>query len=201
VVVLAGVAVAVRFGLSAIELRVTPGPHPSTVVLPSGIDERLRALNLGSPSTLADARSRASFPVRLPAGLGAPDRVYVRDIDGAVGVMVSLVYEAVPGWPPPATTGVAVLITESPGHVDRPYMTKLINGGAQVTPVVVDGEEGYWIAGTHDFLFLHPTRPQTSIQIHLAGETLIWEANRVAFRIEAGGGMEAAISLGNSLAP
>src|SRR6202165_3927429 len=97
-------------------------------------------LDLGRRTTMADAQSRVSFTIGVPAELGEPDAVYV--VSGIPGGEVALAYTPRSGIPLVKQTGLGVLISEFRGDLLPGFITKSAGPGttletflAKVDPV------------------------------------------------------------------
>jgi hypothetical protein len=128
-------------------------------------------LGLGRQATLSEARRRVRG-LLVPARLGAPDRVWVRDDRPEV----SLVY--LDG------DRVGTLITEFTAGASE-FFDKMLGRDATLEPVTVNGGRGVWIEGGDHFLFVRG-RNGVLLEDHgrLAGNALIWEQGRVTIRLE-----------------
>jgi hypothetical protein len=176
------VAIANFINLHTIFTRVNQLPTPSP--LPSGpIGKRL---GLGDPTTLAQAQSKVSWHIVVPASLGRPDEVYLQlPPDGPPQGEVTLVYESRPGLKTSGQTGVAVLITEANGAVDTQVFGKMLGDGTTLEEVSVNGHKGYWISGQpHIFVFIDASGQFRSETMRLATNTLIIDDNGTLIRIE-----------------
>jgi hypothetical protein len=140
-------------------------------------------LDLGEPATLAEARQKAAFPIRIPAELGPPDRVFVEP--SAAGRRVWLVYRARPGLPAAEETGVGLLVAEFRGTVDDPLLKKVEAEGGTVTPVEVEGDRGYFIREAHTLMLLDEFGNPIDDRTRVAGNVLVWVADGVLFRFES----------------
>ena len=175
-------AIANFINLHTIFTRVNQLPTPSP--LPSGpIGKRL---GLGDPTTLAQAQSKVSWHIVVPASLGRPDEVYLQlPPDGPPQGEVTLVYESRPGLKTSGQTGVAVLITEANGAVDTQVFGKMLGDGTTLEEVSVNGHKGYWISGQpHIFVFIDASGQFRSETMRLATNTLIIDDNGTVIRIE-----------------
>src|SRR5260370_34545257 len=116
-----------------------------------------KRLGLGDPTTLAQAQSKVSWHILVPASLGQPDEVYLQfPPDGPPQGEVTLVYRSRPGLKTSGQTGVAVLITEANGKVDAQMFGKMLGPGTNLEMVTVNGHQGDGISGRrHDFFFMH----------------------------------------------
>ncbi len=136
----------------------TPAPAASAV-LPSA-----------RPVGLDEARRLAHFRIGVPASLGDPEQIWVSDPgpDGAPRV-VSLLYR-----------GATVRIDEYDGRFDLTF----IKTAGNVSYLQVKGYPAAWITGTHELSYIDRSgvvRPATT---RLAGPTLLWQDDQVAYRLE-----------------
>jgi hypothetical protein len=145
---------------------------------------------LGAPTTLADARLRADFPVRVPADprLGTPDEVY-RDGADASGARqrISLVYGQRADIPISHEPGVSVLVVEFRGGFDENLTGgKGVGPDTKIESLSVNGGRGLWLEGApHLFFYRDASGIIQTETLRLAGNTLIWEQDGVTFRLEA----------------
>jgi hypothetical protein len=175
-------AIASFINLHTIFTRVNQLPTPSP--LPSGpIGKRL---GLGDPTTLAQAQSKVSWHIVVPASLGRPDEVYLQlPPEGPPQGEVTLVYKSRPGLKASGQTGVAVLITEANGKVDAQFFAKMVGDGTTMEQVTVNGHQGYWISGQpHIFVFLDADGQFRTETMRLATNTLLIDDNGTVIRIE-----------------
>jgi hypothetical protein len=175
-------AIASFINLHTIFTRVNQLPTPSP--LPSGpIGKRL---GLGDPTTLAQAQSKVSWHIVVPASLGRPDEVYFQlPPEGPPQGEVTLVYKSRPGLKASGQTGVAVLITEANGKVDAQFFAKMVGDGTTMEQVTVNGHQGYWISGQpHIFVFLDADGQFRTETMRLATNTLLIDDNGTVIRIE-----------------
>src|SRR6202022_3664369 len=101
-------------------------------------------LDLGRRTTMADAQSRVSFTIAVPADLGAPDAVYV--VSGIPGGEVALAYSPRPGIPLVKQTGLGVLVTEFRGDLIPGFIGKSLGPGTTLQETSVNGDPGWGIA-------------------------------------------------------
>lgn len=161
--------------------------HTTTVPTPSSKPSGPigRRLGLGTPTTLADARSAVKWPVLVPGTLGQPDEVYLQTADGPSGGEVTLVYGPSTGLPVAGETGASVLVTEARGTVNEQFFGKVVGAGTTVTPITVAGNQGWWIAGTpHVFFFTDASGNVIAETLRLATNTLVLNVNGTVVRIE-----------------
>ena len=190
-------AVAHWLGISGIVIRPVPSLPAATPPRASpSVSDLGRRLGLGTVSSLRDAQALAGFVIAVPGSLGAPDAVYVRTEPGRV---VTLVYRPRPGLPQSAQTGVGILITEFRGSVDPGLFQKLIVAGTPLTPVTVNGGQGYWIPSVHGIAYELADGSIYPDQVRLAGPVLIFERGDMTVRIEGAGTEDRALAIAASL--
>jgi hypothetical protein len=184
-------AVAEWFGLRGIEIRQIPeSPRAPTRPVGEGLD-------LGRPLAIPDAERIAGFRVRLPQELGPPDAAFVRPLSVA-GNEVLLVYGSRPGLPESSEAGVGVLLSEFRGDLDRAFIRK-IAGVSQISFVRVNGNPGFWIRGAHDVVYLDENGNPVEATFRLAGNVLLWEQDRLTFRLESALTLERALEIARSV--
>ncbi len=150
-------------------------------------------LALGDPVTLGEARRRAAFRVRVPAGeLARPSAVYFSDAQISGGY-VAFVYGT--------EARVRLLITQFRARIEEEFVHKLLGPGTRVERVAVNGRRGFWIEGEpHEVLFLDRNGNPVADAQRLAGNTLVWEAgDGVTLRLEGNVGREEALGIARSL--
>ena len=144
---------------------------------------------LGVLTTLAEARIRAGFPVRVPSDprLGTPDEVYRDGTDASARQRISLVYTQRAGIPISHEPGVSVLVVEFRGTVDENLTGgKGVGPDTKIESLAVNGGHGLWLEGApHLFFYRDPSGIIQTETLRLAGNTLIWEQDGVTFRLEA----------------
>ncbi|HET7087529.1 MAG TPA: hypothetical protein VFL17_02650 [Anaerolineae bacterium] len=194
-------AVARFFGLETVRIeRIATVPAPALTPGPSPVaDDRrgeqappptfdpsasLRA-GLAGLTTLADARARAKFDIRLPAyppALGQPRRVYVQDFES--GQQVILVY---PDF----------ALFQSEGVV----YGKGVGGGTLIQETTVAGEYALWLSGSpHLIQVQNPDgtyREETARLVE--GNVLAWQAGGITYRLETQRSLDEAMRIAESL--
>jgi hypothetical protein len=169
-------AIAHFFHVRGVIVNREPSPLPSfSPVTP---------LDLGQRTTMADAQSKVSFTIAVPAQLGEPDAVYV--VSGVPGGEVSLAYTPRPGIPVVKQTGLGVLITEFRGDLIPDFISKGVGEGTTMQEVSVKGDPGWWIAGEPHMIYVQVAGKTQSVTLRMAANTLIWEHAGVTYRIESG---------------
>jgi hypothetical protein len=84
--------------------------------------------------------------------------------------VVSLVYAARPHLPPAGPSGVGSLLMQFRGGIDEDYMKSLLEGGAVMRRVEVQGQLGFWIEGVHVLRYIGPDRRQREEPARLVGQ-------------------------------
>lgn len=158
-----------------IEIERTPSPVPTAAASPS-----LEDLVPGERASLAQARRVASFEVVFPSELGRPDDVVV--FGAGADAVVTLAWRTRPGLPPADATGYAVVLTEFRARPAEELIKKLA-AETQVVPVVVEGEQGYWIEGPHSVL-LRRGGSVVEDQARLSASSLLWTRDGLLLRLE-----------------
>jgi hypothetical protein len=153
----------------------------------------------GQRMSLAEARSRARFAVRVPsaAELGTPDDVYLETV--GTTDRVTFVYRQRPGIPVSENAGVSALVVELGGTIDVQLLGKGTGPDTPVEAVNVGVARGYWIEGApHLFFYRDPQGNAVQETLRLAGNTLVWEQGGVTYRLEAQITKEQALRLATS---
>jgi hypothetical protein len=201
-----GAAFAVRFGLELLSIQF--GPLPSVAPAPSAPAPGASAtprppgtgLGLGQPLSLDEARRFAAFDLLVPAGLAAPDVVYLGG--STLRGQVAFVYAASDRLPASDLLGGAgLLITQNRGQPDDGLAQKLVSTGqARVEQVVVNGAPGVWISGEpHFYWYLAPDGTMIEESRRLVGDTLAWERDGILYRIEGSIGRDEALEIARSM--
>jgi len=153
-------------------------------------------LDLGTPTTLEQARREVEFPVLVPAAVGRPDSVYL----GSAPDRVDLVYRARPGLPAATTTRVGLLVTELPA-VATPLIEKTVGSSSRIERLTVDGDPAFFITGAdHGFAYLMPGGEAQFESQRLAGPTLLVERpDGLLLRVEGDLTREQAVRIAESV--
>jgi hypothetical protein len=178
------VAAAIGFGLPGLRIFVGPVPSPTPPASPgesaaSGAPGAL--LGLGTPVTLAEAGGLVDFPIALPPdpSIGPPDAVYL------AARRLTLVWADRPGLPGTVVDGIGLLLVELHAKVDERMLEKIVDSGASVTEVDVDGAPGFWISGgTHELAYIGPDGTRIEDSRRLSGSTLAWTRDGITYRLE-----------------
>lgn len=133
-----------------------------------------RSLDLGEPTTLDGARSRAGFTFADPPR-GEPSPTEVRVLPG---LRVSYVWREGPR--------LRLLITQFPGSVGDPALLKKFAGEAtRIERLEVGGDAAVWLEGApHIVLFVAPGGTIREDESRLAGNTLLVDRDGITVRVE-----------------
>jgi hypothetical protein len=172
--------------------RIEVEPIPSPVPMASG---DLTDLAPGRRVTLPAARSAAAFPVEVPAALGPPDEVVIAGSGDAA--IVTMAWNARPGLAAADETGYGALLTQFRARA-RDDLVKKVSQEGRVVPVVVDGQQGYWVEGPHAVL-LERGRMVFEDRPRLSTSSLLWTRGEVLIRLEADVRLAEALRLAESL--
>jgi hypothetical protein len=204
--ILAAIAGAVGFGLPGLRIIFGPLPTPSlspspslsvspspTPLVPPPVGA---SLSLGAPLPLDEIEGLVDFDLILPPdpAIGPPDASFLAD------ERVALVWATKPGLPETNASGIGLVLNEFPGTTDRGFYQKVLTQQTTVTPVTVNGLEGYWLTGApHFFMWVDRDGAQRFDEGRVVGDTLIWTSGETTYRLESALGKDAAIRLAESL--
>jgi hypothetical protein len=176
----------------------TEGTGEGAVLLPEVPTAVSGDVILGERVTLEEAQARVDFEILVPERLGVPDEVY---IDSSLpGGRVSLVYLS--DRKAPTTHGIGLLVTEFRGDVNPDFIGKLVDQGAAVQDVTVDGGRGFWISGEPHIVFYRDANGDIRDEtLRLAGDTLMWERGNLLLRIESTLRRDLALEIARSFRP
>ncbi len=140
----------------------------------------------GAPTTLAAARVRVAFAVRLPRALGAPDEVRVWD--GVPGGAVVLAY------------GRTSALWAFEGSAAR-YVAKLAGPGSVVRPTHVGAARATWLTGApRGFVVVdRDGRVVPGTAAVVDANVLGWRRGRVAYRLETRARLARALAVARSV--
>ena len=175
---LAGAVVAAALVIPGLRLTFTPS-LPTASVPTDALATRLALGERVAPDAL-DAR--------VPSVLGEPDEAY----SSRSGEVITLVYASGPDLPELAGTRIGLLVQQINGSLERERIEKLIvEVGAGITELEVDGAPGYWIEGPpHLIRYRGPSGEERSEMTRLVGDTLVWQQGDVLYRMESGLGLD-----------
>jgi hypothetical protein len=188
-------AVAKRLGIHGIEI-IFVDETPTPAASPVGT-----TLLLGEPMTLAEAQSRVGYVIQIPAELGPPDEVYLRQLEA--GPMVTLLYRPRSDLPEAEETGVGALLMQFPATSDIDQIVKRVTmGTGSVLRVPVKGVTGFWVMGSSELVISQdPSAGFEQSVSRRSADVLIWEQDGTAYRLEVNLLMSDAITIAESLQP
>lgn len=180
-----------------IERAPTPPTAPPRAASPSASSPGA-GLDLGTPQSLAAARSGVRFTVSVPSELAAPAAVFVRT--PPAGGAVSLLYPPTLDLPDDGQTGAGLLVTEFRGDLDLDFIGKILGPGTTLTPVDVGGRSGYWIAGApHQLFYRDSSGAVVDDSLRLTGNVLVFESGQVTIRLECSCTASVAVAVAASM--
>ena len=156
----------------------SPSPTPLSSVL-----------DLAGETTLAEARAKASFAVRLPtypSDLGPPDHVFLQDFSGPVVVLV---------WMDRTRPNrVRMSLHElGPGTFAEKIQPPVIQ------ETTVNGPRAVWTEGPHLLQFLRGGQVIYDARRLVEGHTLVWTQGDVTYRLETDLPLDEAVRIAASL--
>ena len=177
-------------GIEIIFVDQTPTPMASPVGT---------TLLLGESMTLDEAQSRVDYVILIPADLGPPDEIYLRQLDS--GPMVSLLYQPRDGLPEAKETGVGALLMQFPASSEAADIAKRVSGGMGfVSEVAIDGAAAYWITGQSELVIDQDPSIGFADSIgRSSANVLIWQHDGMTYRLETNLERAEAIRLAESL--
>ena len=169
-------------------LPITATPQSTTTPLGPQY-EPLYSVNmagLAGETTLADAQNSLPFKIRLPeypADLGTPDRVFLQE-DGQMVILV---------WTDPNDSQKALLSLYEigPGSVIiHKFQPRVIR------ETQVNGQYAVWVQGPY---MLQLTNGMYDFRRLVEGNTLIWEEDKITYRLESDQALEDTLKIAESL--
>ena len=171
-----------------IEVEPTPSPVPA-------VPGDLTNLVPGRPVDLEVARSDAAFEVVAPPGLGPPDQVVLAGRgDDAV---VTMAWRARKGLEAADETGYGAVLSQLRAAT-RDELIKKVTPAGRVVPVVVGGQQGYWVRGPHAVL-IERDGSVVEDRPRLSASSLLWNRKGVLLRLEADVSLDEALRLAASV--
>ncbi len=155
-------------------------PHPTPTLLPSLLD-------LDGETTLDTARQLAGFPVLLPSypsDLGPPDRVFLQEMDQPFLILVwidrlrpSQVSLSLQAFPPGSIAGEKWNPTS-------------------IESTTVNGHPAAWVTGPY---LIRLRNGDMDMRRLVEGNVLVWEQDRLTYRLETSLPLEEAVKIAESL--
>ena len=161
-------------------------------------EDLARELGLGESLPVDVALASAPAPMD-PRGVGDADAAFT----GLPERAVTLAWEAddaLPAIEAVAPSEWGLILTVFPGTAGAPAIFKAPGPLTTVTAVTVGGRSGYWVADRpHEVVVLGPDGHPAAPTVRLAGNTLLWTAGGVTYRLESGLDRDAAIALAETI--
>ena len=159
---------------------ITPAPAPTPLS---------SVLDLAGKTTLAQARAKAGFPVRLPTyppDVGPPDHLFLQDFGGPVVVLV---------WMDRAQPNrVRLSLHElGPGTFAEKIQPPIVQ------ETTVNGQRAVWTEGPHLLQFLRNGQAIYDARRLVEGHTLVWTQGEITYRLETNLSLSQAVRIAESL--
>jgi hypothetical protein len=196
-------AVADLLGIGGVRIRSTGGDGTNVIEPADRADgTHPTPIDLGSAIDLEAAIALAPAPLAAPEGIGAPAAAYAGRPPGAV----TLVWAPSSALPEVLDTGVGLLLTTFPGHLEANVIEKRLLQGTNLARTTVGGEPAWWISGApHAFLYVDEHGNVQEDTARLSANVLLWEqdgaTHRVTHRLETSLPLDDARRLAESLQP
>lgn len=162
-------------------------------------------LDLGQPTSAADASSRTGLPASVAQSLGAPQGVYV--VTPPVSGQIVVVYRPSATLPASRVAGTGALLSIMPGAIEDGLFAKGLGPGTTVETLSFLDASGVtvnaaWLSGQpHTYAFIDRNGQVHFDTLRLATNTLLWSDGRITYRLEADISREAAIGIARSVVP
>ncbi len=163
--------------------------------------EMLSALGLEPEPSLTEAAARLGFPVRRPTlvGLGPAD-LFGSGVAGRPTQLAQVWRSGAALGPSQALPHVAIVLTQLRVGLGSGGFQKVLPRGAVVEQVTVNGRPAWWITGDpHELSFFLTGGAIVTDSARLAGDTLLWTADDITYRLESSLGKGRAIALAESV--
>ena len=142
--------------------------------------------NLAGETTLAEAQAQVDFPIRLPAELGPPDKVYLQELGGSVVVLVWL-----DSWQPDrARLSLHYLGANTFAQKMQPEI---------IEETAVHGQPALWTTGPYLLQFLQNNEVIYDTRRLIEGHVLIWMEDGITYRLESDLSLNEAVEIAESL--
>ena len=139
------------------------------------------ALDLGRPIALAGAERTTHFRPLTSDLLGPPDHVTWD------GVQLWYVYGHT-----------RLLVSQFVASGLSVFIKKVYEPGTTITPVVVNGSQGYFITGARHFVYIAPTKLIREERVRLAKDVILFEVGKLTMRVEGKLTLDQALKIARS---
>lgn len=188
--------------LGSIEIVITPTAAQTTVprttattvssaTPTAGSVEPAALRDLAGSATLESARQRVDFAISLPtypADLGAPDRIFVQNVDGDAVLLVWLD----PAQPERIRLTMQLLTSDIIGQ-------KMLGDPADVRETSVNGQRALWVDAPHLLQFYDRGELTFGPRRLVEGNVLIWFKEGITYRLETDQPMDEVVKIAESL--
>lgn len=143
--------------------------------------------SLGGQTNLENARAIVDFPIPLPAhstDLGEPDRVFIQDANGWMVILV---------WLEPQDPGrvrMSLHLIEEGSWTIGKYHPEIIQ------ETTLNNQRAIWTVGDYPLILQNA---EVQFVRLIEGHVLVWEVNKVTYRLETNLSLEEAIRIAESL--
>ncbi len=171
----------IESSVPTIETPVTSTPAP----IQSSLIPLLEAL--AGETTLESARNIIDFPIPLPSypsDLGEPDRVFLQDADGWMVILVWLDPHQ------PDQIQISLHLIEAGSWTIQKFQPTIVNEAS------VNGMRAIWTVGDYPLILRNGDAQFTRM---IDGHVLIWEENKITYRLETNLDLAEAIRIAESL--
>ena len=142
---------------------------------------------MGGETTLEDAQQKIGFPIPLPtypADLGQPDRVFLQDAGGWMLILVWLDPQQ------PDHVQMSLHMIEEGSWTIQKFQPTIIK------ETTVNGLRAIWTVGDYPLIMRNGDIQFTRM---IDGHVLIWEENKITYRLETDLELDEAIRIAESL--
>ena len=164
------------------------GARPAVPLSPSPTPVS-SVLDLAGETTLAEARAKVSFPIRLPttpSDLGMPEHVFLQDLNGPVIVLVWMDRTQ----PERVRMSLHELGPDTFAQKIQPPV---------VQETTVNGQRAVWTEGPYLLQFLRGRQRVYDAQRLIKGHTLVWTQGNITYRLEIDSSVSEAARIAESL--
>ncbi len=142
---------------------------------------------MAGETTLESARNIVDFPIPLPtypADLGQPDRVFVQDAGGWMVILVWIDPQQ------PDQVQMSLHLIEEGSWTIQKYQPEIIQ------ETTVNDQRAIWTVGDYPLILRNGDAQFTRM---IDGHVLIWEENKITYRLETDLSLEEAVRIAESL--
>ena len=162
-------------------------------------------MDLGRPTTAADASLRTGLPASVAPSLGTPQGIYV--VSPPASGQIVVVYPPSATLPATRVAGTGALLSIMPGTIEDGLFAKGLSPGTSVETLSFLDAAGVsvnaaWLSGQpHTYAFVDRNGQVHFDTLRLATTTLLWSDGQITYRLEADVSRDAAIGIARSVVP